>query len=50
MAGLTYEDECTLLTLSLERDYSRIEQANIEPDTSINFAFTLKTIGSTPAR
>lgn len=46
LANLTYEDECTLLTLSIERDYSEV--AGIEADTSINLTFTLKTIGGTP--
>jgi len=42
-AAFTYEDECTLVTISFDRDYSRI--GAIEPDTSINFTYTLKTIG-----
>lgn len=45
LTRLTYEDECTLLQLSLSRDYSEV--AGIEADTSINFTFTLKTIGGT---
>ena len=45
-AALTYQDECTLLTLSFDRDYSTV--AGIEPDTSIKLTFTLKTIGGTP--
>lgn len=47
LTSLTYEDECTLLQLSLSRDYSEV--AGIEADTSINFTFTLKTIGGMPA-
>ena len=43
-AAFTYEDDCTLITVSLDRDYSRV--GNIEPDTSVNFTFTLKTIGN----
>ena len=43
-AALTYEDDCTLITVSIDRDYSRI--GSIEPDTSVNFTFTLKTIGN----
>ena len=43
-AAFTYEDDCTLLTVSFDRDYSQI--GAIEPDTSINFTFTLKTIGN----
>ena len=49
-AVLNYEDECTLLQVSIERDYSRIINTGIEPDTSINFTFTLKTIGGVTAR
>ena len=43
-AAFTYEDDCTLVTISFDRDYSRV--GNIEPDTSISFTFTLKTIGN----
>ena len=43
-AAFTYEDDCTLVTISFDRDYSRIQ--NIEPDTSVSFTFTLKTIGN----
>jgi LPS-assembly protein len=43
-AAFTYEDDCTLVTISFDRDYSRV--GNIEPDTSINFTFTLKTLGN----
>jgi LPS-assembly protein len=43
-AALSYEDDCTLITISFDRDYARIE--NIEPDTSVSFTFTLKTIGN----
>ena len=43
-AAFTYEDDCTLITISFDRDYSRIQ--NIEPNTSVNFTFTLKTIGN----
>lgn len=50
LASLTYDDDCTLLTLSIERDYSQISAANIEPDTNINLSFTLKTIGGVSAR
>ena len=42
-AALTYEDDCTLARISFERDYS--QTGNIKPETSINFTFTLKTIG-----
>ena len=45
-ANLNYEDECTLLTLSFDRDYSSV--AGIEPNTSIKLTFTLKTIGGAP--
>ena len=45
-ANLNYEDECTLLTLSFDRDYSSV--AGIEPNTSVKLSFTLKTIGGTP--
>ena len=43
-AAFTYEDDCTLITISFDRDYSRV--GNIEPDTSVSFTFTLKTIGN----
>ena len=43
-AAFTYEDDCTLVTISFDRDYARIQ--NIEPDTSVSFTFTLKTIGN----
>ena len=43
-AAFTYEDDCTLITITFDRDYSRV--GNIEPDTSISLTFTLKTIGS----
>ena len=43
-AAFTYEDDCTLVIISFDRDYSRIQ--NIEPDTSVSFTFTLKTIGN----
>ena len=43
-AAFTYEDDCTLVTIGFDRDYSRI--GNIKPDTSVNFTFTLKTIGN----
>ena len=45
-ANLNYEDECTLLTLSFDRDYSTV--AGIEPNTSVKLSFTLKTIGGAP--
>ena len=45
-ANLNYQDECTLLTLSFDRDYSTV--AGIEPNTSIKLSFTLKTIGGAP--
>ena len=44
-AVLAYEDDCTLLSVDLARDYSRVTNSNIEPETSINFTFTLRTIG-----
>jgi LPS-assembly protein len=43
-AAFTYEDDCTLVTISFDRDYAQVR--NIKPDTSINFTFTLKTIGN----
>ena len=43
-AAFTYEDECTIVAISFDRDYARI--GAIEPDTSINFTFTLKTLGN----
>jgi lipopolysaccharide assembly outer membrane protein LptD (OstA) len=49
-AAFTYEDECTIIAIRFDRDYARIERDNraieIEPDTSINLTFTLKTIGN----
>ena len=44
-AAFTYEDECTLVSITLGRDYSRVV-GSIEPDTSINLSFTLKTIAN----
>lgn len=43
-AAFTYEDECTIIAIRFDRDYARV--GAIEPDTSINFTFTLKTIGN----
>jgi LPS-assembly protein len=43
-AAFTYEDECTIIAISFDRDYARFDM--IEPDTSINFTFTLKTLGN----
>ena len=43
-AAFAYEDDCTLITIAFDRDYSQID--NIEPDTSVSFTFTLKTIGN----
>jgi lipopolysaccharide assembly outer membrane protein LptD (OstA) len=43
-AAFTYEDECTLIAIQIDRDYARV--GGIKPDTSINFTFTLKTIGN----
>jgi lipopolysaccharide assembly outer membrane protein LptD (OstA) len=43
-AALTYEDECTIIAIRFDRDYARV--GAIEPDTSINLTFTLKTIGN----
>ncbi|MGB2208061.1 MAG: hypothetical protein ACPH2A_08100, partial [Parvibaculales bacterium] len=43
-SAFTYEDDCTLITIAFDRDYSRV--GNIEPDTSVSFTFTLKTIGN----
>lgn len=42
-AAFTYEDDCTLARISFQRDYSAA--GNVKPETSINFTFTLKTIG-----
>ena len=44
-AELTYEDDCTIAKISLTRDYATISGTSIAPETSINFTFTLKTIG-----
>jgi lipopolysaccharide assembly outer membrane protein LptD (OstA) len=44
-AALSYEDDCTIAKLSVTRDYARIDGTSIEPETRINFTFTLKTIG-----
>ena len=44
-AVLAYEDDCTLMSVELARDYSEVANSNIEPETSINFTFTLRTIG-----
>ena len=43
-AAFTYEDECTIIAIRFDRDYARV--GAIEPDTSINLTFTLKTIGN----
>lgn len=43
-AAFTYEDDCTIIAIRFDRDYARV--GSIEPDTSINFTFTLKTIGN----
>ena len=43
-AAFTYEDECTIIAIRFDRDYARV--GTIKPDTSINFTFTLKTIGN----
>ena len=43
-AAFIYEDECTIIAIRFDRDYARV--GGIEPDTSINFTFTLKTIGN----
>ena len=43
-ATFTYEDECTMIAIQIDRDYSRV--GSIKPDTSINFTFSLKTIGN----
>ena len=43
-ATLTYEDDCTLASIEIVRDYSRISGSNIEPETSINFSFTLQFV------
>lgn len=43
-AAFSYEDDCTLASITIDRDYSRT--GAIEPDTSINFTFTLKTLGN----
>ena len=42
-ADFVYEDICTILRLSLSRDYAEFD--NIEPETSISFTFVLKTLG-----
>ena len=43
-ATFAYEDECTIIAIRFERDYARA--GGIEPDTSVNFTFSLKTIGN----
>ena len=43
-AAFTYEDDCTIIAIRFDRDYARV--GSIEPDTSINFTFSLKTIGN----
>mgnify|MGYP006144884295 CR=1 FL=1 len=45
-AAFTYEDDCTIFQISMERDYARVSGTSIEPETSVNVTFTLKTIGN----
>ncbi len=42
----TYEDDCTIFKIAIERDYNRISNTTIEPETSFNLTFTLKTISN----
>ena len=44
-AQLVYEDNCTILTFAVTRDYASID--NLEPETSLSFTFVLKTLGGT---
>ena len=44
-AEFAYEDDCTIAKISLTRDYARISGTSIEPETSLDFTFTLKMIG-----
>ena len=43
-AAFLYEDDCTIFQITMERDYSRVVGTSIEPETSVNFTFTLKTL------
>jgi len=45
-AAFTYEDDCTVFQISMERDYARVSGTSIEPETSVNVTFTLKTIAN----
>jgi LPS-assembly protein len=45
-ADFVYEDICTILRVSLSRDYAEFD--NIEPETSISITFVLKTLGGNP--
>ncbi len=47
-ANLTYEDICTLVQLTVSRNYARY--SNVVPSTSIAFTFTLKTLGAVRSR
>ena len=43
-AAFLYEDDCTIFQITMERDYSSVVGTSIEPETSVNFTFTLKTL------